>query len=224
MADPVARPTLLPPFAVPRERAIGGANAAVAEIDHAVVRQAGGPDIGAVPASYLPARAEMASVDVWDPLWPEAVKRAAIAAAPEVHRHKGTVRAVKAALGALRIDADVVEWWQESPRGAPYTFTVRAFARARLYDGPLLDARLIAVAYASVLRAKPVSRAFDLIVGVVLPAHGGLAPVLTGKAVTARALVPRPRADFAAGLGLAPVLVGAVRVSRAMVPVLPPPA
>ncbi|WP_238258440.1 phage tail protein I, partial [Methylobacterium gnaphalii] len=164
MAD-ADRNTLLPSHATPRERSIGGANAAVTDADTDLIRRAGSPDIEEVPAAYLPARAEAVSVDVWDPLWPDDIKRATIKAAPEVHRHKGTVYAVKTALSALKIDAEVIEWWQEAPRGVPYAFTVKARARARLYDGPLLDPRLIKVAYTSVLRAKPLSRAFDIVIG-----------------------------------------------------------
>lgn len=225
MADPIERDTLLPSRATPRERAIGGANAAVGDLDHDLIRRAGSPDIAEVPAAYLPARAEARSVDVWDPLWPDAIKRAVIVAAPTVHRHKGTVLAVKAALSALMIDATVTEWWQESPRGEPYTFHVQAFARARLYDGPVLDARLIRVAYAAILRAKPESRAFDFSIGALLASNVGLAPVAvtwSRIAAAASAVVPLPASG--AGLGLSPVAAVRPRLPAqvaAVVPVLP---
>jgi len=249
MADPVKRNALLPPIGTPREWAIGEANAAAGEIDNDIVRRAGSPDISEVPAEYLSARAEARSVDVWDPLWPDDIKRAAIVAAPIVHRHKGTVLAVKTALSALKIDATVTEWWQETPRGAPYTFTVHAYARARLYDGPLLDARLIGIAYAAVMRAKPESRAFDLTIGASFPYALGIAAAASAR-VPVRSGV-RPRVDTAfreamavapifaarqpvrggvlvrpdtltrAVLGLAPAFAVRVRLSHAVIPILP---
>ena len=221
MSDPTLRPRLLPGHARPRERAIAAADAAVDDVSAEPIRLAGSPDIGEVPARHLPARAQFRSVDVWDPLWPDAVQRAAIRAAPIVHRHKGTVYAVKTALAALGMDAEVREWWQETPRGEPYTFTVRAFARARLYDGPLLDVRLIRVAYASVLRAKPESRLFDLTVTATLPATLGLAPVGLARLRVQRAACVRVRTGLTRGLGLAPIGVPRFRIALAGAPVLP---
>ncbi len=217
MSDIVRRNPLIK-SPTPRERAIGEANAAVAEVDHDIIRRAGSPDIAEVPAEYLPARAEARSVDVWDPLWPDDIKRAAIEAAPAVHRHKGTVYAVKRALAALKIDAVVTEWWQTVPRGAPYTFKVTAYARARLYDGPLLDARLIAVAYTAVLRAKPESRAFDFAIGAGFGEPLGLALVMLARVPIRRGVVPRPTTATQAGLGLAPVQVAKVPLRRGVLP------
>lgn len=220
MADPIERDTLIV-SPTPREGAIASADAAVSDVDAGLILRAGSPDIAQVPSAYLPARAQARSVDVWDETWPDEVKRAVIVAAPDVHRHKGTVYAVKASLGALGIDATITEWWQSVPKGAPYTFTVKAYARARLYDGPLLDARLIRAAYASILSVKPESRAFDLSVGARLIARPGVVPVLIGKAVCARALAPRPVAKFSAVLGLGGVIVPKVRVARALRVILP---
>ena len=221
MSDPVARDLLLPSHARPRERAIGGADAAVGDLDTDVVRRAGGPVVSEIPPEYLKERAYGASVDVWDPAWPDDVKRAVIAAAPEVHRHKGTVYAVKTALAALGIAAEVEEWWQTTPRGAPYTFTVRAYVSGSLYGGAFLDVRMVRVAYASVMRAKPSSRGFDMFVGLRLPRTLGLAPALAGKAVLRVAMTPRVIIPVSSALGLAPVLVGRARLALAFTPALP---
>ena len=220
MADPVERDTLIV-SPTPREAAVAAAEASASDLDTGLIQRAGSPDIAQVPADYLPARAQARSVDLWDETWPEAIKRAVIVAAPDVHRHKGTVYAVKASLAALRIDAVVTEWWQQTPRGVPYTFTVKAYTRARLYDGPLLDPRVIAAAYGTVLRVKPASRAFDLVLGASFPRSVGLAPVLVGKVRLARAAVPTPNTHTVDRIGFAPVLVGKVRLARAMVPKLP---
>ena len=216
MTDPVVRPSLLPRESTPREQAIEAADAAIADVDAGQIIRA--RDVAIAPAVYLPDLAWERSVDVYDPAWPDAVKRAVIEAAPEVHRHKGTVYAVKTALSALGVDATISEWWQASPRGAPYTFHVSAFARARLYDGPLLDARLIRVVFASVLHAKPESRAFDLTVAATFPARLGLAPVAVGRSRTAVAMHPRNARELIAPLGLVPVSVARSRTAVAMHP------
>lgn len=76
------------------------------------------------PAQLLPWLAWAFSVDTWDTTWTEAQKRATIAAAYEVQRRKGTVGAVRRALTALGLGITIVEWWQETPQGEPYTFRI----------------------------------------------------------------------------------------------------
>lgn len=62
------------------------------------------------PAPLLPWLAWALSVDEWDGAWPEATQRAVIAASIDVHRHKGTVAAVRRALAAAGYgDAVVLE-------------------------------------------------------------------------------------------------------------------
>lgn len=219
MADVKRRPNLLPPDATLRERALADVDGRLDEIDTGLIARAKSP--AEAPAAYLPYLAWERSVDVYDPAWPDEVKRAVIEAAPIVHRYKGTRYAVEAALAALRVDATITEWWQEVPRGTPYTFRVQARARARLYDGPILDARLIRAVYGAVMAAKPESRAFALSVAVGTSARVGMAPLLAAKARLARAVVPRTVAELSGGLALAPVLATKARLARAVVPVLP---
>lgn len=77
-----------------------------------------------VPAQVLPFLAWQFSVDTWEPSWTEEQKRAAIQASYVVHRQKGTIGAVRRALSALGLGLNIVEWWQETPRGEPYTFRI----------------------------------------------------------------------------------------------------
>jgi len=81
------------------------------------------------PAEQLPWLAWARSVDRWFPDWSHAQRRQAIAASYEVHRHKGTPAAVKAALGVLGHPVQLLEWYQTSPPGAPYTFSVEITPR-----------------------------------------------------------------------------------------------
>jgi len=61
-------------------------------------------------------------------VWPEAstpaTKRQLIKQSIGWHRRKGTPWAVKTALSVLGGHTDLVEWFAQSPKGAPYTFTV----------------------------------------------------------------------------------------------------
>lgn len=113
---------LLPPNATPQERALSDATERLAGVP-VTIRQVWNPDT--CPANLLPWLAWAFSLDNWDNSWTEAQKRAAIKASHSVHRHKGTVGALKAALDSLGLDLAVTEWHQKQPVGDPYTFSVR---------------------------------------------------------------------------------------------------
>ncbi len=70
----------------------------------------------------LPWLAWAFSVDEWNPDWTIEQKRQAVANSVYIHRHKGTVGAMKSALSALGYDITLVEWQQLTPQGDPYTF------------------------------------------------------------------------------------------------------
>ena len=216
MTDPVAVKSLIP-SPTKREHAIEGADASVGNLDVAQIITV--RDVANTPPAYLPYLAWERAVDVWDPNWPVSVQRAVITAAPEVHRYKGTVYAVKRVLAALDVDATVTEWWQTTPRGLPYTFQVQALVQSPLYGGaPLLSAQLIKVIFASVLHTKPVSRAFDLQVLAKMPATLALAPVAVARSRTAVAMRPRNGRELAATFGMAPVAVARSHVAIGMKP------
>jgi len=73
------------------------------------------------PLALLPYLAWALSVDVWDADWPETTQRGVVANAVYVHRFKGTVGAIKAALTALELGVTISEWFEHG--GDPYTFT-----------------------------------------------------------------------------------------------------
>lgn len=225
LPDRPDRPSLLPPSeATRRELAIEAADAAIADVDVAAIVRA--RSVADCSEAVLPSLAWERSVDVWDPTWPVSVKRAVIDAAPEVHRHKGTVYAVKTALSALGIEAQLTEWWQppapsEPPRpdrGTPYTFHVAAFASGGLYDGPLIDARLARVVFASIVAAKPATRAFDMTIVGVLRATAALAPVVLARTRYAQAAAPAPIARLDGAMGAAAVTVARSRAAAGVVP------
>ena len=73
------------------------------------------------PENILPFLAWALSVDVWNPQWSVEQKRAAVAAAPQLHRIKGTPKAVKMALTQLGLDYEYTEWHEQTPQGTPGT-------------------------------------------------------------------------------------------------------
>ena len=150
-----------PPNATPLERVLADlAHARIDAVDLEVIRQVADP--ATCPVKYLAWLAAANSVDVWNHDWPEATKRAAIAAAPEVHRLKGTRKAVRLALTALGADASLVEWWEAEPEGPRGTFTVTVWSTG---EGPELTVPYFAELRAAVRAAKPKSRIAFMLIG-----------------------------------------------------------
>lgn len=136
--------SLLPPNATPQERAL---EEAVSRISQVPVRVRDVWDADSIPLPLLPWLAWAYSVDQWDSRWTEDQKRETVKTALAVQKVKGTIGAVKKALGALGIDVEVQEWFQRTPKGQPYTFRVfvrtgekRASKEALLKALDLIDA------------------------------------------------------------------------------------
>jgi phage tail P2-like protein len=99
------------------------------------------------PPEHLPWLAWAFSVDVWSPAWTDQQKRDAIGASYAVHRHKGTVGAMRTALAAIGYAIEMREWFQESPPGLPYTFGVIVDVGDDGTDGQLFgDVEAVALA------------------------------------------------------------------------------
>ena len=84
------QPSLLPPNATDLERGMELASARAPEIP--IRKLWSSADC---PLALLPYLAWALGVEEWDPDWPEAVKRAAVAGAVAVHREKGTLAGLK---------------------------------------------------------------------------------------------------------------------------------
>lgn len=97
---------LLPPNASALERAIAATGAGIDTLPVAV-RDTWNP--ATCPVALLPWLAWALAVDEWDEAWDEAVKRSVIADAIEIHRHRGTVWALKKALAPLGMAIDVID-------------------------------------------------------------------------------------------------------------------
>lgn len=162
---PIAR-AILPASSSAVERAVLAAELArIAMVEPTVIVSIWNP--ATCPAALLPWLAMGVSVDVWSNDWPEATKRAVIAASPMVHRLKGTLAAVRRALAAFDLETRVIEWWQDGSRRG--TFRVEIVYRN---GGPVFDLSTQGYAIQSVDGAKPKSRVFTT--RAVLRARGPL--------------------------------------------------
>jgi phage tail P2-like protein len=160
---------ILPRSAAPIERAVLAAELArIAIVDPTVIVTIWNP--ATCPDALLPWLAQGVSVDVWSDAWPEAQKRAVIAASPMVHRLKGTLGAVRRALAAFDLESRIVEWWQDGSRRG--TFRIELIYRN---GGPVFDLATQGFAIQSVAAAKPKSRVFTSL--AILRAQG---PVYVG--------------------------------------------
>ncbi|AIU88996.1 phage tail protein I [Pectobacterium odoriferum] len=72
------------------------------------------------PSNLLPYLAWAFSVDRWDEKWPAVIKRQAIKSAYFIHRHKGTVGALRRVVEPFGYLIRIIEWWQNG--GEPGTF------------------------------------------------------------------------------------------------------
>ena len=105
------------------------------------------------PVHLLPHLAWAWSVDRWDYRWSEATKRAAIRASYYIHKHKGTIGALRRVVEPLGYLIEIVEWFQTLPEGVPGTFALKV---------GVLDTGITEEMYQELDRliddAKPVSR------------------------------------------------------------------
>lgn len=115
------------------------------------------------PVHLLPWLAWAFSVDVWESDWPEAVKRDVIRRSIEVHRLKGTRKAVEIALDALGVHIDLAEWFEYG--GEPHTFRLDAFGENVFDAGFGLDVEFYHLVFRQVDAVKPVRSHFTFRIG-----------------------------------------------------------
>lgn len=181
-----------PPWTVRVSDATGSLHTAIAHVDAARLSALNAEIISTMwspwrcPASHLPWLAWALSVDTWDASWSEIEKRREIAIAPEVHRRKGTRRAVETSLQRLGIPFELIEWWQAVPERRRGTF------RVRIHNDDTSgrsDHSIIEEATARVRSSKPKSRVAEIRVGPI-----GAGPLGVSAAVFVRdRFVSEPR-------------------------------
>lgn len=109
------------------------------------------------PAALLPWLAWSLSVDEWDETWDESTQRRVIAASIGIHRKKGTLGAVRAALNSLGHRTRITEWWQTSPPGTPHTFQAEVEI-----DASGLDDTAVSTIDRQITATKPVRSHYTL--------------------------------------------------------------
>ncbi|MCG7548463.1 phage tail protein I [Pseudoalteromonas sp. Of7M-16] len=128
------------------------------------------------PEALLPWLAWALSVDEWKEDWPVETKRAMIVNSVSVHKHKGTVGAVKRALESLGLEIEFFEWFEDiddvylAPHhsGEPHTFIFIAWANDVPYTSRtvVLDQKLYDAINRVTNQTKPQRAHFDFLVGM----------------------------------------------------------
>lgn len=167
-------------------------------------------DPATCPAALLPWLAWANSVDDWQESWPESVKRSVIAAAFEVHRYKATPYALQAALDALGVSTQVVEWWEPGGTGVPGTQTITALLNDNIAGESegLINAEMLRMISRTIYKTKRGSIHHDIELGLYFDEAIGLAagrarPVALSSCDPESLPVTPGATDATAGLAMA---------------------
>ncbi|PKB88496.1 phage tail protein I [Ewingella americana] len=144
----MSKPTLLPPASSALERRLAEACADMADLD-VPLRQLWDP--ATCPVSFLPYLAWSRSVDRWDENWPESTKRRVIQSSWFIHRHKGTIGAIRRVVEPLGYLMNVTEWWETNDEAGTFRLDIGVLETGITEEMYLEMERLIA-------DAKPASR------------------------------------------------------------------
>lgn len=157
--------SLLPPNATRYERALTGVTSRVSKVP-TPLRDLWNPDT--CPAELLPWLAWTLGVSAWKPYWSDAIKREQIRQAVEIHRHRGTVQAVRRVVNSFGAALSLREWWESSPVGAPHSFAITL----NVNDSSDRSADLQQDIINEITRVKPARSYFTLTLGI--NADGGM--------------------------------------------------
>lgn len=174
---PSALATLLLPNATRLEKALELATLRLVDID-THLRHLWSPND--CPEGHLPWLAWSFSLDGWSTDWPISIKRNRIRRAIQIARRKGTVESVRGVVESFGGGVAIREWWQQEPRGLPFTFDlVLTLSNG---GGLPITAAFIDAVIAEVHRAKPARSHFTFTQGLTARADVGLC--IRGRPVT----------------------------------------
>jgi phage tail P2-like protein len=138
MSDEPPRPTLLPANSSALERALDlGFGRLLERIDPPF------PDLmnpAETPLAFLPYLGADRGVSEWSSEAGEAEKRLTVELAWPTARQAGTRKALENAAKGLQLRPEVRAWYEQTPAGQPYSFSVRAFTEQPYSED--IDARL----------------------------------------------------------------------------------
>lgn len=124
MTDEAPRESVLPPNKSLLEAGIDLAAAKV--IERIVPPFPELMDPMATPVDFLPYLAADRGVTDWDPAAPESERRLTTALAWGIKRQAGTRTALRQAIESMELEAGVLSWYEQKPRGVPYSFVLEA--------------------------------------------------------------------------------------------------
>lgn len=162
--------SLLPVNATPSERAAAKACAEIDRLPVSVIHTLLNPDT--CPENLLPYLAWAFSADHWDARWSVTTKRAVIKAAYFVHKHKGTIGALRRVVEPRGYLIRITEWWQTGDPPGTFRIDIGVMEHGVTPEIHAELERLIA-------DAKPLSRHLRGL-GVLLESRGTL-PVAAGS-------------------------------------------
>lgn len=159
---------LLPPNATNQERALSLATGRAVPVP---IRTLWSPQ--ACPEGILPWLAWALSVDDWDAAWTIERKRAAVAESVEIHRHKGTIGALRRALEQLGYEVEIDE-----KTGVAYTFRLLFKVGEGSAGGALLED---AVTRATEIALRQKNARSELVGSLYLSQNGATGgPIIAG--------------------------------------------
>ena len=179
---------LLPHNSTPLERAL--ATACDLGVDPEIIR--GVADSARCPVDFLPWLAWAMSVEGWEAAETEEQQRALIRQSIPIHKHKGTVGAIRRVLKAVGVTADYKEWTQ-IPGAVPYTFELIAWANDnRPGEGSILSPQLFQRLRALVDATKNERSHYKLKLGARFDSALGLANASQVRSLDRRTFDPLP--------------------------------
>lgn len=138
MSDQTPRPSLLPANSSPLEKALDIGFGALLERIAPPFPELMNPT--STPLAFLPYLAADRGVSEWSAEAAESEKRLTVELAWPTARQAGTRQALENAAKGLRLMPEVRAWYEQTPPGAPYSFSVRAFTEQPYSEA--IDARL----------------------------------------------------------------------------------
>ena len=138
MSDQTPRPSLLPANSSPLEKALDIGFGALLDRIAPPFPELMNPT--STPQAFLPYLAADRGVSEWSTEAAEAEKRLTVELAWPTARQAGTRQALENAAKGLRLMPEVRAWYEQTPPGTPYSFSVRAFTEQPYSEE--IDARL----------------------------------------------------------------------------------
>jgi len=138
MSDDTPHPSLLPANSSPLERALDIGFGRLLERITPPFPELMNPT--QTPLAFLPYLAADRGVSEWSSEAPEAEKRLTVELAWPTARQAGTRKALENAAKGLQLMPEVRAWYEQTPQGQPYSFSVRAFTEQPYSEE--IDARL----------------------------------------------------------------------------------